>query len=442
MNQRVKHRIILSSLLFGMFFGAGNLIFPVFIGQNAASKTPIGMLGFIISAVGLTCLAVIFTAKSKQENLEASLRPYGRHYARIFTVALLLTIGPLFALPRTATVPFEVSVRLMFANTDSARVLFVYSWIFFSVVLILSLKPTKLKEMIGKYINPLFLVMLLISFGVFFIKPMGNIQSVNSTELYQVNPFLKGFEGGYQTMDVLAAMMFGFVIIHSNDKKGSSNQQFMDVVFAALLASAMMIIIYLVLGLMGASSVNILNVSSNGGLALGEIFIHYFGKSGLFFFGLLISFACLKTAIGLVVACSTYFSSILPKVHYNYMVVIIVLVSFGVSNFGLETIIQYAVPILNFIYPLALMHVFVGLFIKQWEKKTLMLNSLLIFTLFASFIEVIKTFSSIKNHFLIHFYTHNLPLANIGLSWVNFSLFGLVFGMFLSKRKESLTQSL
>ncbi len=441
MESRLKHRIVLGSLLFGMFFGAGNLIFPISIGQNAASKSPLSMLGFVVSAVGLACLAVFFTAKTKENTLEESLSPYGKTYARIFTIALLLTIGPFFALPRTATVPFEVSIRLIMPGVDPRVGLFIYSLIFFIFAMVLALKPTKLKDLIGKVINPIFLIMLLFAFIVFFMKPMGSIEGFNAVDAYSQNAFLKGFEDGYQTMDVLAAMMFGYLIIRANDKEGSEKEQFKDVIIAAIIASVLMVSIYVVLGLMGASSLNILEVSSNGGLALGQIFVYYFGKTGLIFFGLLISFACLKTAIGLIVSCSTYFSNIIPKIKYEAMVVIVTLLAFSVSNFGLETIITYAVPVLNFIYPLALMHVFVGLFLKDWEDKKTILNTLLIFTLFASVLEFLKTIPSLKETGFFVFYTKQMPLASVGLSWVNITLMGLLIGYLISKSKSALTAS-
>lgn len=436
MESRLKHRITLGSLLFGMFFGAGNLIFPVFIGQNAANKSPMSLFGFVISAVGLACLAVFFTAKTEKDNLEESLLPYGKTYARFFTIALLLTIGPLFALPRTATVPFEVSIRLILPNTNPQIALFVYSLIFFTIALVLSLKPNKIKDLIGVVINPIFLAMLLIFFVVFLVDPMGSYKTGIATESYAANAFLKGFEDGYQTMDVLAAMMFGYIIIKANDKAGNKKEQFKDVIVSAIFASILMMGIYIILGMMGASSLNMLQPASNGGLALGEIFVHYFGKTGLMLFGILISFACLKTAIGLIVACSTYFSSIMPKINYNVMVLLVTGLAFGVSNFGLEVIIQYAVPVLNFIYPLALVHVFIGLFIKGWEEKPTLLKTTLAFTLIGSVFEVLKSLASFKDKSLVVFYAKKMPLGSIGLSWIIFTLIGFIIGYLLLNKKN------
>ena len=171
-ESRLLHRILLGSLLFGMFFGAGNLIFPVSIGQHAGNEMNLAALGFIITGVGLASLAAVYCAKSEKSSLESMLSVYGKPYARFFTVLLLLTIGPLFALPRTATVPYEVGIRTMFPQMNHSVGLLVYSAVFFSISLMMALKPNKLKDLIGKYINPISLVCLLIFFIVFFFHDM------------------------------------------------------------------------------------------------------------------------------------------------------------------------------------------------------------------------------------------------------------------------------
>ncbi|NLW15905.1 MAG: branched-chain amino acid transport system II carrier protein [Erysipelothrix sp.] len=433
MKNRFIHRLVLASLLFGLFFGAGNLIFPISIGQNSGASTPLSILGFIVSGVGLACLAVIFTAKSKKASLEESLQPYGKVYARVFTILLLLTIGPLFALPRTATVPYEVSIRLIVPGLDHNLGLFIYSLLFFSLATYLALKPEKIKGLVGVFINPMFLTMLGIFFVVFIINPMGPYDSTVATQIYKGAPFTVGFQDGYQTMDVLAAMMFGFVVIHANDKQGEPHDHFKDIIHASVYAGILMLIIYTLLSFMGASSAGILEIAPNGGLAFGEIFVHYFGKVGLGFFGILISLACLKTAIGLIVSSSTYFSTIIPKLTYSKMVFITSFSAFVISNFGLSAIIEYAIPVLNFIYPLAIVHVFVGLFLKDWENKQSILNFVLSFSILASILEVLKTMSMFKDTKFFIFYTKSLPLSNYGISWVNISVLGFILGLIYYK---------
>ena len=434
--KRLKEQILLASLLFGMFFGAGNLIFPVSLGQLSGNKVFTSSLGFIISGVGLAALAVVYVAKSKTKSLEELLSPYGKIYARSFTILLLLTIGPFFALPRTATVPYEVSIKILFENTNHTLGLFIYSLIFFSIALVLSLKPTKIKDFIGKYINPIFLVCLSLFFIAFFIKTMGTPKDILAQADYRINPFLSGFSDGYHTMDVLAALSFGFVIINSTNKDSSFKNKIIDIIMASIIASILMAVIYLILSYIGASSRNIFEASENGGIALGHIFKYYFKEIGTLFFALTITFACLKTAIGLIVATSTYFNEIIPKISYKNFAIIFATFSFLISNIGLSNIIQYSIPILNFLYPLAIMHVLVGLTIKT--KHKVYNYSLLTFTLIASTIELIKSFPNLINtnaylNSFIDFYTTKLFLANVGLSWINFTIVGFIVGMFIKK---------
>lgn len=435
-KQKFKEQLLLASLLFGMFFGAGNLIFPVNIGQLAGKSVFISAIGFIISGVGLAALAIVYVAKSKSNSLEQLLAPYSKIYARTFTIILLLTIGPFFALPRTATVPYEVSIKILFANSNHTINLFIYSAAFFSLALILALKPTKIKEFIGKYINPIFLFCLAMFFLVVLLKPMGSSKLILPTKSFDSIPFLSGFEAGYQTMDVLAALAFGFVVIDATNKTESFETRIKDISIAAILASFLMALIYLALSYIGASSRNIFEIAPNGGIALGLIFKDYFNEIGIIFFAVTITFACLKTAIGLIVAISSYFTTLTNKISYQKFAMIFTALAFIISNIGLSKIIQYSIPILNFLYPLAIMHLFVGLTIKTKHKA---INySVLTTTILAASIELLKSIPTIYqkdsglNKF-IFYYSNKLPLAEIGLSWINFSIVGLIAGYFFQK---------
>lgn len=433
-KQRVVHRLLLGSLLFGMFFGAGNLIFPTSIGQEAGSSLNMASIAFIISGVGLACLALVYVAKSKSSSLEELLSPYGKTYARAFNIALLMTIGPLFALPRTATVPYEVGFTSLFPDANHKIGLLIYSSLFFFVTMKISLRPNKLKEIIGKYINPIFLTCLVLFSLVFFLNPMGSVKDIAPDALYASNSFLPAFEVGYQTMDVLAALVFSYVVINSNDysKESTLKDKVFDIFYAALFTAILMSIIYYVLTYIGASSRNVFEVASNGGLALGQIFKYYFGSLGTLFLALTITLACLKTSSGLVVAFSNYFSTIIPKYTYKQLVYFTSFIAFIVSNFGLSAIITYAVPVLNFLYPLAIMHVIVGLIFKL--NNTVFNKTVLYFTMVASVLEVLKGLS-ISNPLLLSIVDlyKNLPFAKFGIAWLNFTLLGIVIGLFLAK---------
>lgn len=438
-ESRLVHRILLGSLLFGMFFGAGNLIFPVSIGQHAGNAMKPAALGFIITGVGLASLAAVYCAKSEKRSLESMLSVYGKPYARFFTILLLLTIGPLFALPRTATVPYEVGIRTLFPQINHSIGLVVYSVLFFTASLLMALKPNKLKDLIGKYINPIFLVCLLIFFIVFFNNDMGSIQDISPMSQFESNSFLSGFKEGYQTMDLLAALAFSFVVISTNkfqDELSTKKNKINDIIFAAIFAGVLMSIIYYILIQIGASSRHFFEAAPNGGIALGQIFYHYFGRSGTLFLALTITIACLKTSTGLIVACSQYFETIIPRITYKQLVVLFSFLGFLVSNIGLDLIIVYSIPILNFLYPLAMMHVFMGVLIHRESKP--MNYSVLAATLAAACFEFIKSFPNFVIRYpfmnkMVKWYSNDILFANIGMQWIMFSVVGILFGIILQK---------
>lgn len=436
-KSRFAHRLTLGSLLFGLFFGAGNLIFPISIGQESGSMMNVASVAFIISGVGLAALAVVYVAKSKACSLETLLKPYGSKYARFFNIALLLTIGPLFALPRTATVPYEVGVVTLFSGINHQFGLLIYSLLFFLITLSISLKPNMIKDIIGKFINPVFLTCLFVFTIFFFSNSMGAVGNIEPDLLYQANAFLPAFEVGYQTMDVLAALVFAFVVINSNnfDENSSIKDKVLDVVYAALITTILMSVIYVVLTYVGASSRNVFGIADNGGIALGLIFKYYFGSMGTVFLSLTITLACLKTSTGLVVAFSNYFSTIFPRFSYRQLVYFTTAFGYVVSNFGLTAIINYAVPVLNFLYPLAIMHVLVGLVFKDPSK--VFLKSVLYFTMIASIFEVLKGLPNViaSNALLESLSTmySSLPLAQFGIAWLNFTVVGMIVGYILTK---------
>ena len=430
-KSRFKHRILLASVLFGMLFGAGNLIFPINIGQMAGNKVTIAAFSFMITSIFLPILGVVYCAKSESNSLDELLKPFGKKYARFFNIILLLTIGPLLALPRTATVPYEVGVKLLLPNINHTWGLLIYSFVFFSIALLLALKPNKIKDAIGKVINPIFLFCLFVFFLAFFINPMGSISNVQADPLFIDNAFSSAFSLGYQTMDLLAVLVFTYVVISVNKFEGESDkaEDTKDLLVAGVLSGIMLVVIYYILARIGASSLNIFDASANGGIALGQIFNYYFGSVATAFLVITITLACLKTAIGLIIACGNYFSKI-TKLSYRQFAVITAMISFLVSNIGLNAIIKYAGPVLSFLYPLAIMHVIYGLIFKN--KSTIINRFILVFTMFGASFEVLKDLDIAILNSLIELY-NKLPLSNLGFAWINFSIIGLILGIIVNK---------
>ena len=207
-----KETLAVASLLFGLFFGAGNLIFPVHMGQAAGRNYVVASMGFIVTGVGLPLLGVAAMGLSRSESLAQLAGQVGKGYGRFFTVLLYLTIGPCFAIPRCATTSFTVGVEPLLVGNDRLWLLG-FSLVFFLLVLFFSLRPSGILTWVGRVINPVFLILLSLLVIASFANPMASVSQVAPEGDYVTQPFLTGFLEGYNTMDTLAALAFGITIV-------------------------------------------------------------------------------------------------------------------------------------------------------------------------------------------------------------------------------------
>ena len=209
-----KQRILVAGTLFGMFFGAGNLIFPVHLGQLAGSNVVSAIIGFIITAVGIPILGVAAIGNTHSDGLQALANKVSKGYGYVFTCLLYLTIGPFFAIPRCATTSFTTGIAPMIpGGIPEALVLLLFSLVFFALVLIFSLRPSGITVWIGKIINPLFLLFLGILVIAALMDPSAAISQVAPTAAYEKGALFSAFIEGYGTMDAIAGLAFGIVVI-------------------------------------------------------------------------------------------------------------------------------------------------------------------------------------------------------------------------------------
>lgn len=348
--------LFVGSMLFGMLFGAGNLIFPVHMGQLAGSHFWGANLGFISTGVFLPFLALIAFGLSGSGSLEELAGNVHPAFARIFTVLLYLTIGPAFALPRTATVSYQIGI-VPFVSGNQTLVLAGFTFLFMAVALLFSLKPSKLIVYIGKFLNPVFLAFLAILVAVALARPMGSIAAGVPQGPYVDHAFLTGFKEGYNTMDVLAMLAFSVVVINTLKELGVSDARTIsvDLLKVGVIVVFLMALIYTLITWLGTSSLGALAISANGGIALAQIAHAYFGPVGGMLLAAIVTFACLKTAIGLITACANTFCDLFPgSLSYKAYCVLFAGISFLIGNVGLTQIIVLAVPILMFLYPMAI----------------------------------------------------------------------------------------
>lgn len=443
MKKSFKNYLAIGSMLFGLFFGAGNLIFPVLMGQLSGKNYVPALIGFLITAVGMPFLGVLAVGYSKSEDLLDMTKKIGRGYGYFFTICLYLTIGPFFALPRLSTTSFEVGLSSNISADKMRIALLLFTFIFYLVALILALKPNKIMTYVGKVLNPIFLVVLSILLIFAFIKPMGVASLQPVTESYTASPFSKGFVEGYNTMDVLAALAFSVIVINSIRHIGVDEPKEIVkyTIKSGVVTVILMAVIYGSLVYMGATSLGVLKPAENGGIALYDISRHFLGNMGQILLATIVTVACLKTAVGLITACSEVFNKIFPKVSYKKFAVSIALVSFIISNVGLSQIIKLSLPVLIFLYPLSIVMIFLELSSKVFKNDMTVFRITLVFTAIASMFDVFGVLpDGLKNTKFVQggleFASKNIPLYEVSFGWVVITLIGFIFALIVRQLKN------
>ena len=355
MNKLVaRQRLVMTFTFFSMFFGAGNLIFPPFVGAQAGSATIPAAIGFIVSAVGLPILGVLaVTFAGGFDKLASRVSP---KFALFLGVAIMLTIGPCFAIPRTATTSFEMMVAPFVPSSYGWLAQLIYSLVFFTLAFLFAQHPEKLSKVLGRFMGPLLLVLIAVLFIACLIHGIGT--PANPMGDYSTNQIARGFLDGYQTMDLLAALYFGIVIsanIRAQQVDDESQVQ-KETAYAGLGTGVLLIVIYGALSYVGVVSGAIATIDPTKDT----------GTFGTAFLGIVFVIACLNVCTGLIGTCATYFHTRFRTVagrtlSYRTWQVIFTVFSFIVSNAGLSAIIKVSVPVLSALYPIAIVLVLLTL---------------------------------------------------------------------------------
>ncbi|MFC4697870.1 branched-chain amino acid transport system II carrier protein [Enterococcus aquimarinus] len=428
--------LTIGSMLFGLFFGAGNLIFPVHMGQMAGENVFWANLGFLITGIGLPFLGVIAIGSSQSQGLFDLASRVNRQYAFIFTILLYLVIGPFFALPRLATTSFEIAFAPYLPKEQQTLGLALFSALFFFTAWFLAKKPSKLFDYIGRYLNPFFLCLLSILMALAFIRPMGQISAAPVQYAYQDFPFFTGFTEGYNTLDALASLAFGIIIVKTIQTRGVTKPATiaMDTIKSGAISIVLMGIIYTLLAYMGSMSLGTLELSENGGIALAQMAQYYLGSYGSIVLALVVISACLKTAIGLTSAFSETFTELFPSRSYLFFASAVSMMAGVFANVGLTKIIEFSIPVLMFLYPLAMTLIILAIIgpIFKHDPKVYQMTTL--FTLIASVIDGLNASPAFIRQtafaqFFIGLGEATLPLFGIGMGWVLPALIGFAGGI-------------
>ena len=222
-------------------FGAGNLIFPPNLGLDSGQFFWPAILAFVLTGIGLP-LGVIVGALDKEGYIGA-LNKISPKFSILFLIIIYLTIGPLFAIPRTASTSFEMTITPII-HSNSSIALLIFTIIYFIVVLYICLNPSKLIDRIGSLLTPLLLITILAMIIKGYLDFSGNSAGKGNEALYHSNfsSFAEGFTQGY-LMDAIAAIAFSMIVVNAVKLTGitKTNQIFKQTLTAGLIAAVALI---------------------------------------------------------------------------------------------------------------------------------------------------------------------------------------------------------
>jgi len=432
----IKHYLIIGSMLFGMFFGAGNLIFPIHLGQLAGSHWLSAGAGFLLTGTLLPLLGIIAISVTRSRGIYDLARPIGKRYATGFMILTCATLGPLFATPRTATTPFQIGIASHIPASQAPLYLAGYSLIFFGLTYWASRKPSGIMDSIGKLLNPAFLILLALIFGVAFTRPLGTAHTAQITAAYQHGAFLNGFLQGYNTMDALAALLFGIVVVNAIRGLGQHNPTAIAKTAAksSLLSISLEALIYLGLIWLGATSLTVFKLSTDGGIAFSQIAKAFLGIPGEIILAIMATLTCLTTSVGLTSSFSEALHAKFPKIAYRTWNRLACGASFLIANIGLDQIIAWSTPMLMFLYPLAITLIMLSIASPLFQHDPLVYRWTTALTLIPAIFDALNASPAIITRqawvqSLLAWDDKVLPFAKYGMDWVAPALIGLAIGL-------------
>ena len=438
----LKQHIYIGSMLFGMLFGAGNLIFPVYIGQQSGNNFNVVILGFLISAVGFPLFTFIALGVSQTFDIFTLSKRVNKLFALIYPILLYLSIGPLFSLPRLAATSFTIGISPIIQSSSTLSMV-IYSIIFFVAAFILSINPSKLLHHIGKILTPLFLICLGIVLLLSVIHPMGSPSQYLSQTAYSSSPLAKGILDGYQTLDMLASFAFGVIVLETLQQLGVTKPQHIakDMIKSSIICIIIMSLIYWLLAYAGASSLGKLSLSQNGGIALSQIIHYYLGDYGYYLMASIVVIGCLKTAVGLLSAVSEAITRLFPRFAYKTILIIVSISATIIASFGLSNIIIWAVPVLVFLYPISICLTLLALCEKWFNRDSTVYQLTIGFSIIPALLDALSNLPStsgllfnLKQYALT--VNQFLPFASYGFGWFVPAIIGFFLGFIYLKMKK------
>lgn len=430
MKLSMGQTVAIGFMLFALFFGAGNLIFPAAMGQASGTSLWWAVLGFCITGAGLPLAAVAAFGYSGCRDLQEAAGRVHPWYGIFYCVISYLSIGPCFAIPRTGTVSFEIAVRPFLGDAAPEWAMPAFLLVFFAVSLWFAVSPSKLVDRIGKVLTPSLFAVIAILIVKSILTPMGVPQAPSEAYATPMVAAVQGVLDGYNTLDAIAAVVFATLVVSLVKEMGVEEPaEIAKTVYkTGAVAVIALAVIYVFIAKLGAESVSAIGMQETGAPVLAESAKILFGNAGAVLLAVIVLLACLSTAIGLITCCAAYFMELVGHFKYKTWAVIFSVVSYLIALFGLKTIIVSTIPVLMFIYPLVVALIALLFLHKFFGGRQCVYAWTIAFTLVMAFINLLET-AGVDLGAFEAFLREALPLHTYGLGWVPFAVIGFAVGL-------------
>lgn len=434
----MRKGLLTGLLLFGFFFGAGNLIFPPTLGYESATHFWPALAGFIVSGVGIaigTLLIGTIINGGFRKEIDEKIHPV---FSLAFLMALYLSIGPFFSIPRTASVSFSIGIAPFFSNSQFE--LMVYAAVYFAVAFALAYNRSTLLSSIGKILTPLFacLILLLVTVGT-FVYGQATPELAGQTTLTSATAFGKGFIEGYNTLDALAAVAFSVIAVTTlKDFHFHSRKEYMKTVISVGLVTAVgFSVLYFGLAFLGnhfqvASALAKDSTLNVGSYVLTMASRELFGTFGQIFLAVMVVITCLTTTVGLIVTVAEFFEETFPRFSYKQYTIFFTLIGFGVATLGLQTIIAFSLPVLSILYPMTIV---IAVFVLLNKKIPLSKKGMQLTMLLTTIVSILTSIADALKLSMLQEALTILPFQSLSLGWMGPALIGMVIALILPDKQ-------
>lgn len=411
--------VVIGFMIFATFFGAGNLIFPPYLGVLSGEEWYIAFAGFLVGDVVLSILAVIASCKYTNQKGISVLSRAGEKFSIVVGCLMLACIGPLMSIPRTGATTFEISIQPLFPEFNKV----VFSVIFFAVTLIFTIRPAKVVDYVGKFLTPLLLIALAVLIIKGIVSPLGEARP----DAYMDNLFAQGLAQGYQTMDAFGGTVIAIIIIVAVVNKGYNSDKERTLVIgrSSIVAGVCLALVYGGLCIVGTTVSAQYDPSIDQTALVVAITNALLGTGGQVLLAIIIALACLTTAVGTLGAVAQFFANVTNnKIKYEWFVIGFCVFSMIISNFGVNTIINFSAPILSVIYPVVVAMIILSIFTNKIKNDNVFR--------FAAYMALLVSLLTVLNVP----YMDKLPFASFGLNWIVPVAIAAVIGFFVPSKKN------